>query len=138
MAHAFALDHRLAEDSTPVVELPLCSVRLSADRTYPWLILVPRRAECVELIDLDPGDRAVLMEEIALASRVLKDLTDAEKLNVAALGNSVAQLHVHVIARFSDDPAWPGPIWGKGPALPWDSLEHADFTARLERALTEG
>jgi diadenosine tetraphosphate (Ap4A) HIT family hydrolase len=137
MSHGFALDPRLAADTTPVLDLPLCSVRLSADWTYPWLILVPRRADCTELIDLGPDDRAILMEEIAMASKVLRKVTDAHKLNVAALGNSVAQLHVHVIARFPDDPAWPGPIWGKGDPLPWDRLELTDFTARLERAFAE-
>ena len=137
MSHGFALDPQLAADTTAVAELPLCSVRLSADRTYPWLILVPRRADCVEIIDLGPDDRAILMEEIATVSRVLKELTDAHKLNVAALGNSVAQLHIHVVARDPEDPAWPGPIWGKVPAQPWDRLERADFTARLERVLAE-
>lgn len=137
MSSGFALDPQLAADTTPVLDLPLCTVRLSGDRTYPWLVLVPQRADCVELIDLGPDDRAILMEEIATASKVLKALTDAHKLNVAALGNSVAQLHVHVIARFPDDPAWPGPVWGKGPPLPWDRLERADFTARLERAFHE-
>lgn len=138
MSHAFALDSRLAADTMEVTELELCTVRLMNDRTYPWLILVPRRADCVELIDLDPADRVILMEEIALVSRILKELTDAEKLNVASLGNSVPQLHVHVIARFSDDPAWPGPVWGKTQPLPWDSLESADFTARLDKALQDG
>ncbi|MDQ0315214.1 HIT domain-containing protein [Amorphus orientalis] len=137
MAHAFALDERLAADTMEVTELELCTVRLMNDRTYPWLILVPRRADCVELIDLDPGDRAVLMEEIALVSRILRQETDAEKLNVAALGNAVPQLHIHVIARFADDPAWPGPVWGKTQPLPWDGLESADFTARLDKALQE-
>ena len=137
MSHGFALDPQLAADTTPVVDLPLCSVRLSADWTYPWLILVPRRAGCSELIDLGPDDRAILMEEIATASKVLKAMTDAHKLNVASLGNAVAQLHVHVIARFPDDPAWPGPIWGKGAPLPWDRLELADFTAWLQRAFAE-
>lgn len=137
MAHAFALDHRLAADTTEVAELGLCTLRLMDDRTYPWLILIPRRADCVELIDLQPGDRAVLMEEIALASHVLKDLTDAQKLNVAALGNSVPQLHVHVIARFAGDPAWPGPVWGKVPPQPWDDTERDTFVGRLTRALAE-
>ena len=120
MSHGFALDPRLAADTTPVLDLPLCTVRLSADWTYPWLILVPRRADCTELIDLGPDDRAILMEEIATASKVLRKLTDAHKLNVASLGNAVAQ-----------------PIWGKGDPQPWDRLELADFTARLERAFAE-
>jgi len=137
VSEAFALDPQLHADTTPVVELPLCSVRLSADATYPWLVLVPRRAECVEIIDLAPDDRAILIEEIAMASQVLKHLTDAHKLNVAALGNAVAQLHIHVIARYPEDPAWPGPIWGKVPAQARDAAERADFTARLQRAFAD-
>jgi len=112
MAPDFQLDDRLAADSVAVVDLPLSAVRLMSDATYPWLLLVPRRAGLSELIDLDAADRGRLMEEIALTSTALRAITGADKLNVAALGNMVRQLHVHVIARFVGDPAWPGPVWG--------------------------
>lgn len=106
----FALDPRLEADSIPVAELPLSAVRLMRDANFPWLLLVPRRAGTVEIIDLSEADRARLMDEIALASTALRSEVPCDKLNVAALGNMVAQLHVHVIARRRDDPAWPNPV----------------------------
>jgi diadenosine tetraphosphate (Ap4A) HIT family hydrolase len=93
------------------------------DRAYPWLILVPRRTGKRDLIDLSTADQAVLMGEIGQASRALKKALKPEKLNVAALGNVVAQLHIHVIGRFTDDPAWPRPIWGVQAPDPFDSDE---------------
>ena len=116
---AFALHPRLAADTLPVGDLPLCRLLLMADARFPWLVLVPRRPDLREVTDLPAAERAVLMEEIALASEVLARETGAEKLNTGALGNIVSQLHVHVVARFAGDPAWPGPVWGSGPALPY-------------------
>ena len=114
---AFEIDKRLEGDSVPVAELPLSAVRLMNERSWPWLILVPRRSGLVDIIDLDPGGRAALMEEIARAAEALRALYRPDKLNVAALGNVVPQLHVHVIARFRSDPAWPRPIWNVKPAM---------------------
>ena len=116
---AFNLDPRLRDDSIPVADLGLCSLRLMDDRRFPWLLLIPRRPGCVELLDLQAEDQAQLGREILAVSGALKDRLQPDKLNVAALGNQVAQLHVHVIARFRDDAAWPGPVWGVGQALPW-------------------
>lgn len=113
------LDPRLADDSAPVMELPLCEVRLMDDANHPWLILVPRVPEAVEIIDLDPTQRTQLSAEIDAAARVLKALFKPDKLNVAALGNQVPQLHVHVIARFHNDIAWPRPVWGAANARPY-------------------
>ena len=113
----FALHPRLAADSRPVTELALSSVRLIDDSAYPWLVLVPKRAGAREIIDLGNEDLHLLMEEIALACRVMRAETGADKLNVATLGNQVAQLHVHVIGRFRTDAAWPGPVWGKAPRV---------------------
>ncbi len=124
----FTLDPRLEADSIAVCSLDLCSVRLMNNATYPWLLLVPQRPGLVELIDLDRQGQVQLMDEIALASRALKSATGCYKLNVAALGNQVAQLHVHVIARVRDDPAWPGPVWGKEAPVAWDE-------ARLENLI---
>jgi diadenosine tetraphosphate (Ap4A) HIT family hydrolase len=115
----FALHPRLAADTVPVGDLPLCRLLLMGDARFPWLILVPRRPDLREFTDLPPGERAVLMEEIALASGALARDTGAEKLNVGALGNVVSQLHVHVVARSTGDPAWPGPVWGSGAPLPY-------------------
>jgi diadenosine tetraphosphate (Ap4A) HIT family hydrolase len=115
MESAFKLDPQLDADTVPVKDLALCSVLLNDDANYPWLILVPRRPGMVELIDLSDADRTTLWDEIALASRVLKRVTKCHKLNVAQLGNQVAQLHIHIIAREKTDAAWPGPVWGKAP-----------------------
>jgi diadenosine tetraphosphate (Ap4A) HIT family hydrolase len=119
----FQLDPRLDNDSLFLVDWPLCRVLRMNDRAYPWLILVPRRAGKRDLIDLSTADQAVLMGEINRASRAIQNALKAEKLNVAALGNVVAQLHIHVIGRFIDDPAWPRPIWGVQAPLPFDSDE---------------
>ncbi|WP_374450012.1 HIT domain-containing protein [Stella sp.] len=108
----FTLDSRLADDTFHVTRLGLCDVRLMDEPAWPWLILVPALPGIRELTDLGRADRARLVEEIALAERVLTRLHRPDKLNVAALGNMVPQLHVHVIARRTDDPAWPRPVWG--------------------------
>ena len=119
----FHIDSRLTEDAEKITDLPLCRVLLAPDATYPWLILVPRRDGAVEIIDLSAEDRQQLMDEIALTSEVLKSITNCDKLNVAALGNMVPQLHVHVIARRKTDVAWPGPIWGVAEALSYDPVK---------------
>ncbi len=111
----FKLDDRLAGDSVPVTDLPLSTVRLMNERSWPWLVLVPRRPGLIEIIDLDPADRLTLMEEIVRAAEALSRLYRPDKMNVAALGNVVPQLHVHIIARFRGDPAWPRPVWGVKP-----------------------
>jgi diadenosine tetraphosphate (Ap4A) HIT family hydrolase len=127
----FAIDPHLAADTLPVGDLPLCRVLLMNDASYPWLILVPRRNGLADLIDLDAAERAVLIEEIALASDALKAATAPLKLNVAALGNMVRQLHVHVIARFDTDAAWPSPVWGAAPPSPYDPAAATAFIDRI-------
>lgn len=107
----FTLHPQLAGDTVEVTRLRLSHVRLMNNSGWPWLVLVPDREHLTELYDLDPDDRDLLMEEIVLASTVLRDLYQPHKINVAALGNQVSQLHVHVIARFHHDLAWPQPIW---------------------------
>ena len=107
---SFALDPRLAADTLPIGDLALSRALLMNDARYPWLILVPRRAGLSEIVELAAQDRAVLIEEIAAASAFLRALPHVDKLNVGALGNIVAQLHVHVIGRAVGDPAWPGPV----------------------------
>jgi diadenosine tetraphosphate (Ap4A) HIT family hydrolase len=120
----FALDPRLDADTFEVTSLGLSVVRLMNDRRFPWLILVPARAGAVEIVDLEPADRGRLIEEIALVSGVLRELFTPRKLNVAALGNVVPQLHVHIIARFESDGAWPKPVWGTPPEpYSFDELE---------------
>jgi diadenosine tetraphosphate (Ap4A) HIT family hydrolase len=129
------LDPRLAADSVALGDLPLSRVLLAKDANYPWLILVPRRPNLVELIDLDDSGQATLMIEIARAARALKDATACDKLNVAALGNTVRQLHVHVIARRDGDPAGARPVWGAVAARPYEPAEFARLSGELRRGL---
>jgi len=112
----FQLDARLAADTAFVAEWQLCRVLLMDDAQFPWLVLVPRREGLVELDDLAERDRAWLMREITRAMKLLRGAVECDKLNVGALGNIVRQLHVHVVARREGDAAWPGPVWGHGPA----------------------
>ncbi|MFD0938828.1 HIT domain-containing protein [Methylobacterium trifolii] len=114
MTTDFTLDPRLSADTAPVGDLALSSVLLMDDSRFPWLILVPRRTGVSEVTDLSPLDGAALWEEIRIAVGVMQALSQPDKVNVGALGNVVAQLHVHVIGRFRSDPAWPGPVWGHG------------------------
>lgn len=113
------LDQRLAQDSQPVAELPLCQLRLMDDARFPWLILVPRRAEVSEVFELNETDQHQLWHEASEMGRMLKALTQADKINLANLGNVVAQLHVHIVARRRRDAAWPGPVWGHGERQPY-------------------
>ena len=113
----WALDPQLEADTVAVCDLALSRLLASRDARYPWLIQVPRCPGAVEIVDLDAADRAALMTEIAQVGRALREITGCAKLNVAAIGNVVAQLHVHVIARRRDDAAWPRPVWGVAPAL---------------------
>ena len=108
------IDPRLEADSTFITALELCQVRLSHNAAFPWVILIPQREGLCEIIDLSPSDRQVLMQEIAFTSQGMKRLFLPTKLNVANLGNVVPQLHVHIIARYKDDQAWPGPVWNSG------------------------
>lgn len=115
----FELHPRIQADTVPVTQWPLCSVLLMNDSTYPWLLLVPRRDGVVEITDLDAQDRVALLDEIARASTALRQAVSPHRINIAALGNVVAQLHVHVIARNTDDASWPKPVWGAVPAVPY-------------------
>ena len=129
------LHPQLADDTAPVIELPLCEVRLMDDANHPWLVLVPRVADMVEIIDLDTTQRTQLTAEIDAASRALKALFKPHKLNVAALGNLVPQLHVHVIARYKDDIAWPRPVWGTATARPYPPEQLVERINALRGAL---
>ncbi len=131
----FHLDPRLAADTFIVGEWPLCRVLLMNDSRFPWLILVPRREDSSEIHDLAPPERAMLVEESALAAEKLKIFAGAKKINIAALGNMVPQLHMHVVARFAGDAAWPGPVWGVGVAAPYEPDLAARLVADLRRVL---
>jgi len=114
----FTLHSQLAADTAEVGDLPLCRVLLMNDARYPWLILVPRRADIREVYELTPEEQNLLWREVTSVGQVMMKTLAGHKLNVAALGNVVPQLHVHVIVRQSDDPAWPAPVWGHSPAEP--------------------
>jgi diadenosine tetraphosphate (Ap4A) HIT family hydrolase len=132
---SFELDARIASDTLPLGDLLLSRVRLMNDARFPWLILVPRKPDLREFTDLAAPERAILMEEIAAASNALKEATGADKLNVGALGNRVPQLHVHVVARFEKDSAWPAPVWGNGSGEPYGAEAAralaAEITSRM-------
>ena len=129
------LHPQLAQDTVPVGDLALARVLLANDANYPWLILVPRRPGLVELIDLDDDGQVQLLGEIAAAARTLKAVTECDKLNIAALGNQVSQLHVHVIARRHSDKAWPKPVWGAAPPTDYNPTVRDGLIGALRRAL---
>lgn len=110
----FTLHPQLVQDTFLITDQKFCRVLLMNNSLFPWLILVPRADNVKELIDLPESDRYMLMDEISLAAEVIKSLFKPDKLNIAALGNQVPQLHIHVIARFRQDAAWPHPVWGRG------------------------
>jgi diadenosine tetraphosphate (Ap4A) HIT family hydrolase len=130
-----ALDPRLAADTIEIGDLALSRVLLMNDARYLWLILAPRRENLRELIDLDPLDRAVLMEEIAAVSKALIDSPGVDKINVGALGNVVRQLHIHVVARRNGDAAWPGPVWGAGAPQRYEAQEAREIVRRIKERL---
>ena len=137
-ASAWSLHSQLKKDTIDIGDLPLCKVLVIKDAHYPWLLLVPRREGAVEIIDLDDVEQAQLMTEISRVSRALKEITKCDKLNVAALGNLVPQLHVHVIARRTGDAAWPRPVWGVMPPLAHDAEEVQNFINALRRKIWLG
>ncbi|MBR9970131.1 HIT domain-containing protein [Magnetospirillum sulfuroxidans] len=133
----FELHPRLNADTIPVIDWPLCRILLMNECSWPWLVLVPRRHGITEIHELDGGDQELLIKEIAAASRRLQNLSGADKMNVAALGNMVPQLHIHVIARFQDDPAWPKPVFGFQPPASYNSEFLARHMPQLIAALTD-
>ena len=132
---AFVLHPRLAADTTLVVDWPLSRVLLMDDARYPWIVLVPRRADVTELFELAADDRAALTEEVAHAARVLRTASGAQKINIGALGNLVPQLHIHVVVRNEGDAAWPGPVWGHGAAVRYDPARRDAFAEELRARL---
>ena len=127
----WSLHPQLEQDTETIGDLALSRLLVSNDANYPWLLLVPRRPGASEIIDLDAAGQRQLMAEIATVSQALKAVTLCDKLNVAAIGNMVPQLHVHIVARRRDDPAWPKPVWGALPARAWDAAERERLVAAL-------
>lgn len=136
----FRADPAFEPGSVAVSDWPLCQVRLQDDARFPWLILIPRRAGLTELDQLQLADLNQLMAEVVSAGDAVRELgrlidRPVEKLNVAALGNVTAQLHVHVIGRRSDDPVWPDPVWGRGSAERWSPPRLETLIEALRRGV---
>ena len=136
---AFALHPRLAADTAMIADWPLSRVLLMNDKRYPWIVLVPRRADITELFDLDEAARLTLTSETSRVGARLKAWAKArggcDKINIGMIGNVVSQLHVHIVARTKTDPTWPAPVWGKGEALPYSGGELAQTIASLRDTL---
>jgi len=134
-AAGYSLDARIAGDSRPVVTLGLCELRVQDDARWPWLVLVPQRAGITEMHDLTPLDQAMLTFEIAMVAKALKQASGCHKINIAALGNVVPQLHVHIVARNPGDAGWPGPVFGLGTREPWEPGALDAFVEQLKAQL---
>ncbi|MFW1678248.1 HIT domain-containing protein [Pontibacter sp. JAM-7] len=131
----FVLHPQLQADCVVLGDLPLCRLLLMNDANYPWFILVPRRAEVTEVYHLSVEDQVQLTRESASLAETLADTFAARKMNIAALGNVVPQLHIHHVVRYEKDPAWPAPVWGKIAAVPYSSERIDSIRQRLELLL---
>ncbi len=131
----YHLDTRLEKDTLPIGKLELCEICLLNDSRWPWLLLVPMCTEVSEVFDLALVDQKTLAEETVKVSLALKKITQAEKINTAAIGNIVRQLHVHVIARNQGDANWPGPVWGFGQAEPYSISAADELISRIQNEL---
>lgn len=134
----WSLHPRLAADTVAIGDLPLSRLLLSNDANYPWTILVPRRADIREIHELRDADQLQLLRESGQLARALVAVFAPTKLNIAALGNVVPQLHVHHIARHADDAAWPAPVWGKVPAIDYDTAARDHRIAALRAQFGAG
>lgn len=130
--HNFILDSRLEADSTFISAFPLCDVRLHHNSAFPWVLLIPRREKIYEIVDLNGADQQALMQEIVLASHVMQRLFQPTKLNIATLGNIVSQLHIHIIARYNHDRAWPDPVWNSGVYSSYDEKKKTEYLSQLK------
>lgn len=132
---SFTLDTRLATSTIGVTSLWLSELRLMNDARFPWLLLIPRVSGAEEILDLAKADRGALCDEITTVAEALRSVTGCYKLNIAAIGNIVRQLHVHVVARFAEDAAWPGPVWGSGKPVAYSAEDRDRLVAKILAAL---
>jgi len=133
----FTLHNKLKDDTIEIVSLALSRVLLMNDSSFPWLVLVPARKGMREIHELGIRDRSVLIEEVAVASEIIRDLFSPDKINIGALGNLVPQLHIHIIGRFRTDRAWPGPVWGAGIARPYTEEGLNVVVGRIKEAFQQ-
>jgi diadenosine tetraphosphate (Ap4A) HIT family hydrolase len=131
------IDARLKQDCINLGRMPLCHLLLMLDANYPWFILVPDRDDISEIYELDETDQQQLMQESVILGRAMMRAFKGEKLNIAALGNVVPQLHIHHIVRYRGDPAWPAPVWGRVPAKKYD-IEKQEEVIRLVKQELQG
>ena len=125
----FVLDQTLINDTYFVTNLSLCSVLLMNDSRYPWIIAVPRKNKIREIYELKSNEQLLLLREINLLAEIINSKFNADKINIGAIGNIVPQLHIHIVGRKENDPAWPAPVWGFSPALPYEK-KNADRIIR--------
>jgi diadenosine tetraphosphate (Ap4A) HIT family hydrolase len=128
----FYLNSKLEENTFFIGEFPLCGILLMNNRLYPWIILVPKCDNAIEITDITPQQRSQFMEEIVLSSDVMKNTYWPDKINIASMGNCVEQLHMHMIARFKTDDIWPNPVWGEK-AKPYDQMGKEETISVLRR-----
>ncbi|MGB2041401.1 MAG: HIT domain-containing protein [Porticoccaceae bacterium] len=133
----FELHQRLQADTALIGQLPLCSALLSRDANYPWVILVPRRADIAEIYQLSPEDRQQLLLESCALAEAMETIFQSDKLNIAAIGNLVPQLHLHHVVRYKTDAAWPGPVWGAVEAVAYSDALLQQRLTELRRGLAE-
>lgn len=131
----YELDSQLAKDTIQIGQFELCDVLLMNDDRYPWVILVPRRVNVREIHQLSEAEQQRLLQESSFVSQAMTQLFSAHKMNVAALGNIVEQLHLHHVARFTSDFAWPKPVWGIGDAIPYSDVAANAMLSQLKRVL---
>jgi diadenosine tetraphosphate (Ap4A) HIT family hydrolase len=136
-SNGFQLHERLAADTIELGQSQLCTIRLMNDRTWPWIILVPAVAGIREIHELTESQQQRLIAESSILSRQMMALFSGDKMNVAALGNMVPQLHLHHIVRFTEDPAWPGPVWGIQPPVPYTEAELTEVRRLLAPVIAQ-
>jgi diadenosine tetraphosphate (Ap4A) HIT family hydrolase len=123
VGEGFVLSPRLEADSVFLADWPLSQIRLMDDSRFAWLMLIPRRSDLSEWTQLSDGDLVLLAQEIRRAGEALSRIARPDKINIGALGNIVRQFHVHAVARFTHDAAWPRPVWGSGARAPYEPAE---------------
>lgn len=133
----FVLDPRIERDSIYVTDLSLCQIRLQNDSRFPWVILIPKVENVIEVHDLIQSDQAQLIKESSIVATIVKKLTNCKKVNVANLGNIVSQLHWHVVGRTETDAAWPGPIWGVGSANDYEFSARQKLVKNIKQELDD-
>ncbi len=132
----FQLDYRLSDDTVYIGRHTLCEIRLMNDKRWPWLILVPTLAGAEEIHNLPVMEQAQIARETSIIAEIFKDFTNCEKINTAAIGNIVRQLHIHVIARNKGDANWPGPVWGYEKAEPYENSSLINTVNQMQKALS--